>query len=121
MEDVTEDQDPAPIDSDDTKTLSERVDAVERLLLHLIEQISHEVRTRRVAVIEDDGFERVAIEATGTRGGLTVSARGGIGCGTAAEIYAHDASEGDSATAGVALVRDGDIEWTADLLGLRED
>ena len=83
-----------------TQTLSERVDAVERLLLELIEHTAQEVRTRRVAVIEDDGFERVVLEADGTHGEITVTARGGRNGATAAELYAHDPTEGDGATAG---------------------
>ena len=61
------------------------------------------------------------LEAGGSHGEITVAARGEVSRSTAAEIYAHDAIEGDSATAGIVLVRDGDIEWVADLLGVHED
>ena len=84
----------------------------------LIEHNAQEVRTRRIAVIEDDGFERIVLEANGTHGEITVAARGDGGGVTAAELYAHDPSDGDSSTAGVTLVRDGDLRWTrAYLLG----
>ena len=116
MEDVTKDPDSAPIDGSGPESLSVRIDAVERLLLELLEHTAQEVRTRRLAVIEDDGFERVVLEAGGSHGEITVAARGDGRGATAAELYAHDASEGDEATAGVALVRDGDLRWTHDLL-----
>ena len=116
MEDVTKDPSPAPIDSGDGQTLNERVDAVERLLLELIEHTAQEVRTRRVAVVEDDGFERVVLQAHGSHGEITVAARGDRRGATAAELYAHDPSEGDGATAGVTLICDGDLQWTRDLL-----
>ncbi len=117
MQDVTKDPTSPPIDASSDTTLSERVDAVERLLLELIEHNAQEVRTRRVAVIEDDGFERVVIQADGAHGEVTVTARGGRNGTTAAELYAHDPTEGDAATAGVALVRDGNLRWVTDLLG----
>ncbi len=116
MEDVTKDPTSPPIDASSDTTLSDRVDAVERLLLELIEHNAQEVRTRRVAVIEDDGFERVVIQANGTHGEVTVTARGGRNGTTAAELYAHDPTDGDAATAGVTLVRDGDLRWVRDLL-----
>jgi CBS domain-containing protein len=116
VEDVTKHPTPPPIDTTGDATLSERVDAVERLLLELIEHNAQEVRTRRVAVIEDDGFERVVLGANGTHGEVTVTAREGRNAATAAELYAHDPTEGDGSTAGIALVRDGDLQWTRDLL-----
>ena len=115
MDDVTKDPTSTPTGTDDN-TLSTRVDAIELLLLQIIEHTAQEVRTRRVAVIEDDGFERVVLQANGTHGEVTVTARGGPNSTTAAELYAHDPTEGDAATAGIALVRDGDLQWVTDLL-----
>ena len=120
MEDVTKDPDSAPIDGSGPESLSVRIDAVERLLLELLEHTAKEVRTRRLAVIEDDGFERVVLQADGTHGEVTVAARGEGGGATAAEMYAHDPSDGDGATAGVTLVRGGDLQWTRDLLAHRD-
>jgi hypothetical protein len=116
MEDVTKHPGSTPNDSGGAETLSQRVDAVERILPELIEHTAQEVRTRRVAVVEDDGFERVVLEANDTHGEVTVTARGGHNGTTAAELYAHDPTEGNTATAGVTLVRDGDLRWVRDLL-----
>ncbi len=92
-----------------TSSVEARLGAVERLLGELIEHLGHEVRTRRVVVVEDDGFERVILASGGRHGEVTVAARNpGVGT-TAAELYAHDAVEGDGPHAGVALIEDGDV------------
>jgi hypothetical protein len=86
-----------------------RLDAVERLLGELIEHLGDEVKTRRLVVVEDDGFERVILAAAGHHGEVMVAARNPGGGTTAAELYAHDAAEGDGSHAGVAVINNGDI------------
>ncbi len=92
-----------------TDSVEVRLAAVEQLLGELIEHLSDEVKTRRLVVVEDDGFERVVLAAAGRHGEVMVAARNPGGGTTAAELYAHDAMEGDGAHAGVAVVSGGDI------------
>ena len=114
MDDATSDPGREEIESDaaeapDRDDIVERLEAVERLLGKMIERTATELRTRRLVVIEDDGFERVVIDALGSHGEVTVTARGGSSGSTAVDLFAHDASEGDGASAGLALVERGSV------------
>lgn len=54
-------------------TLEERVAALE----DVVAAMAGEVRTRRVVVVEADGFERVVAEGCGDWGGVSVNVRNG--------------------------------------------
>jgi hypothetical protein len=120
MDDATGDPGREEIESGSTVVpdageLAERLDAVEQLLGKLIERTATELRTRRLVVTEDDGFERVVIDASGSHGEVTVSARPGSAGPAAVDLYAHDASDGDGANVGVALVDQGNVVRSFDV------
>lgn len=51
------------------------IDALRRQMAALVEQVSTEVRTRRLVVVEEDGFERIVAEANGDSGEVKVQSR----------------------------------------------
>lgn len=83
-------------------------------------QLDHEVRTRRVVIVEHDGFERAVLEAERSFGALTVRARSASPGTVAVELFAADARDGEPAHLGIALLDAGDVVAAVDVLAGRE-
>ena len=73
--------------------LTEEVRPLREELAALRRELADEVRTRRVVVVEPDGFERVILYAEETHGGITLGGRSERGRSTALDIHVDDAEE----------------------------
>jgi hypothetical protein len=81
--------------------------------------LREEVRTRRLVVVEDDGFPRVVAEAQGLYGGVEVRSRAGERPAVASGLFVVDAGDGDPANAGAQLSDAGDVVALLDVSGGR--
>ncbi len=96
------------------------VGSLRQELAELRASLAREVRTRRVVVIEEDGFVRVVLEARARYGRVGVLARraglesghGSVAEPTCVELVANDASDGDGPHVAVALTDRGDVVAT---------
>jgi hypothetical protein len=90
--------------------LRARVDALtEALEASGPDAAAQHLRCSRLAVVGPDGTERISLEPSASSATIRVLAASGEGRSTAAELFAVDATEGDPATVGVALTREGDV------------
>lgn len=72
-------------------------------------EVRSEIRTGRVVVIDESGFERIRMTADGHHGHLTVSARRGVDDRpTRVDVFAVDAEDDAGPYVGVELVDRGD-------------
>ena len=111
-----------PSEAPDLGDVVARLERLERALAHLRAGLddlrSHlraEVRTRRVTVVEHDGFERLVLDSAGHFGHLTVQARGSTRGSVAVEVFAADPVDGDAAHVGLALIIEGDVVAAVDV------
>lgn len=96
--------------------LVERIDSMGRELVELRRALGEEVRTRRVVVVEDDGFERIVLGAAARFGHVTVQARSAGGEPACVELFANDRINGGGAHVGVALSDAGDVAAVLELI-----
>jgi len=97
------------------RDLVERVGALSAELADLRTSLASEVRTRRVVVVEEDGFERIILGARDRFGHVTVVSRTPPGASTIAELFANDPVDADGANVGVALTDAGNVVATLDV------
>jgi hypothetical protein len=102
----------------------EAVGSLRHELTELRASLAREVRTRRVVVIEEDGSDRVVLEARGRYGRVGVL---GFGTGratalpvngtrpTCVELVANDATDGEGPHLAVALTDSGDVVATLEV------
>jgi hypothetical protein len=81
--------------------------------------ISTEIRTRRVTVVEPDGFERIVLEAQGRFGSIAVRTRSKA-APTEAGLFGNDPIDGDGSHVGIALTDQGDVVAAFEVLQGRE-
>lgn len=95
-------------------SLAERVAALEGELAALRADLRDRVETHRVVIVDDQGNERVALDARHDTGSVLVRIPGTDGQTTGIELYATEL-EADPAEFGWCLLRDGDVisRWTA--------
>lgn len=76
--------------------------------------VEQHLRTRRLAVVDDDGVERIVLDARHATGSILVRVHGPDGQTTGVEIYAAQAEDGEHAI-GLCVLRDGDVvsRWQA--------
>ena len=86
------------------RALEARVLALERL----VTELSAEVVTRRLVVVDADDRARIVVSAEPERGGVLVRAFTG-GETTAVELFAADPIDGERAEIGVAYASNGDV------------
>lgn len=79
-------------------------------------QLSAEVRTRSLAVVDDDGFERVVVDSREAFGAVSVYSRSAPGRTTCVELFANDAIDGDGAHVGLSITDDGEVVATLEVL-----
>jgi hypothetical protein len=78
--------------------------------------LRRELRTRRIVVVEDDGFERVVVSTRGGFGYVAVCGRDGVGGATCVELFANDPVDVDGAHVGMAVSDHGDVVAALDAL-----
>src|SRR5882762_4519852 len=88
--------------------LTDRVRQLTEELLELRRSSDREVRTRRLVVVEEDGFERIVAEGGGRFGQVTVYGRTPDGRSTCVELFVNDPVDANAAHAGMALVDGGE-------------
>ena len=96
----------------DERSMVERIAVLEAAVAELQASLAREVRTRRVVVVDRDGFERVVIGAPDGFGHVTVRARTRADGSTCVELFANDPADGDGAEVGVALSAGGELVAT---------
>jgi hypothetical protein len=76
--------------------------------------VEEHLRTRRLAVVDERGVERVVIDARNRTGSVLVHIDRPDGRTTGVEIYANQSEDGEDEV-GVCVLRDGDVvsRWTA--------
>jgi len=76
--------------------------------------VEERLRTRRLAVVDELGVERVVLDARHRTGSVLVRINGSDGSTTGVEIYASENEDG-AHEVGLCVVRDGDVvsRWTA--------
>ena len=72
------------------------------------------VRSRRIAVVDEDGVERVVLSAAQRTGSVLVRLAGRAGATTGIEVVASE-PEDEAPVVGVARIEDGDVVALADL------
>jgi hypothetical protein len=93
-----------------------QLDELRAELSRLRASLEIEIRTRRIVVREDDGFERVVIGAHGRWGGVAVHGRAHRPGSTSAELFANDPVDGDGANVGLSLADAGNVVATFEVL-----
>jgi hypothetical protein len=96
--------------------LDQRVDALEAEATRLRDaldclraSLAVEVRTRRLVVVDESGFERLVAEGAGNHGFLVLRGQA-VGQGsTSVQLFADDPLDGEGVHVGVALGERGDI------------
>lgn len=95
--------------------LTAQVHDLRRELSGLIDDLAREVRTRRLTIVEDDGFERLVAAGRGHFGHLTLRGRAPVGRSTLVELFANDPADGDDTNVGAALCDHGDVVASIDV------
>jgi hypothetical protein len=90
---------------DEVAELSRRVEALEAEL----RAMHSEVRTRRLVVVEEDGFERIIAAGRGDVGDIAVYGRPWATGRTCIGLSALDPMDGDGVHVALSMVDEGDI------------
>jgi hypothetical protein len=94
--------------------LAARLAALEIEVAMMRASVEERLRTRRLAVVDDHGIERIVLDARWGTGSVLVRVDGPNGQTTGVEIYARQ-SDDDAHEVGLCVLRDGDVvsRWTA--------
>ncbi len=100
--------------SDQMARLEDRLATLELELGLLRASVDERLRTRRLVVVDDQGVERIVLDARHRTGSILVRVAGPGGGTTGIEIYACDSETGPPEL-GWCVVKDGDVvsRWTA--------
>ncbi|MGQ0804125.1 MAG: hypothetical protein ACT4PI_09715 [Actinomycetota bacterium] len=93
-------------------SLVDLIATVERLRTELAElrtALTTEVRTHRIVLVEDDGFERLVLETGERFGRVMLSGRPGRGRAASVELFTNDPVDDHGAHVGVALTDDENV------------
>ncbi|HWJ62001.1 MAG TPA: hypothetical protein VNS19_08515 [Acidimicrobiales bacterium] len=76
--------------------------------------VEEHLRTRRLAVVDEHGTERIVLDARHRTGSILVRIDGPDGRTTGVEVYALQADDGEHEV-GLCVLREGDVvsRWTA--------
>ena len=101
-------------DLDGLDGLAARVATLELEVAMVRASVEQRLRTRRLAVVDDDGVERVVVDARHGTGSVLVRVDGPDGRTTGVEVYALQADDG-AHEVGLCVLRDGEVvsRWTA--------
>jgi hypothetical protein len=94
--------------------LAAQVASLELDLAMVRASVEQHLRTRRLAVVDEAGVERIVLDARHGTGSILVRVHGPDGRTTGVEIYASQAEDGQHEV-GLCVLRDGDVvsRWTA--------
>ena len=94
--------------------LEDRLAALEFEIALLRASVEERLRTRQLVVVDEDGAERIVLDARHGTGSVLVRLAGAGGATNGVEIYASEPELGPSEI-GVCVIRDGDVvsRWTA--------
>ena len=94
--------------------LAARLAALELEVAMVRASVEEHLRTRRLAVIDERGVERIVLDARHGTGSVLVRIDAPSGHTTGVEVYATQSDDGVH-DVGVCVVRDGDVvsRWTA--------
>ena len=94
--------------------LASRLASVELELAMVRASVEERLRTRRLAVVDERGIERIVLDARHGTGSVLVRVHGPDGHTTGVEVYASQADDGGHEV-GLCVLRDGDVvsRWTA--------
>jgi hypothetical protein len=94
--------------------LAARLASVELELAMVRASVEEHLRTRRLAVIDEHGVERVVLDARNGTGSVLVRVDGPDGRTTGVEVYATQSDDG-AHEVGLCVLRDGDVvsRWSA--------
>jgi hypothetical protein len=94
--------------------LAARLATLELELAMVRASVEERLRTRRLAVVDEQGVERIVLDARHRTGSVLVRIEGPDGCTTGVEIYANQSDDG-AHEVGLCVLRDGDVvsRWTA--------
>lgn len=84
--------------------VEDRLAALQAEVAALRDELRHEIRTRRVVVVEEDGFERIVLGADDSHGEVVVAARPSRDQSTRTELFALDSDDAEGPFVGVELV-----------------
>ena len=93
-----------PPGSEERPVTAEQLAVVQQEVAALRAELRTEVRTRRVVVIEDDGFERIVLSADESHGEIVVAARPSEDRSTKAVLFALDSEDAEGPFVGMELV-----------------
>ncbi len=96
--------------------LGEEVARIRAAVEDLRSDLSDEVRTRSIVVVDDEEFERVVIAARAQHGSVSVYGRSPLDRSTCAELFANDPIDGDGAHAGVSIIDEGEVVAALEVL-----
>ncbi len=94
--------------------LAARLATLELDLAMVRASVEERLRTRRLAVVDEQGVERIVLDARHRTGSVLVRIDGPGGSTTGVEIYANETENG-AHEIGLCVLRDGDVvsRWTA--------
>ena len=94
--------------------LESRLATLELELAMVRASVEEHLRTRRLAVVDQDGVERIVLDARHRTGSVLVRIAGPDGRTTGVEVYATESDHGPPEV-GLCVLRDGDVvsRWTA--------
>lgn len=94
--------------------LESRLASVELELAMVRASVEQHLRTRRLAVVDERGVERVVLDARHATGSVLVRIASPDGSTTGVEVFASEPETGP-AEVGLCVLRDGDVvsRWTA--------
>jgi hypothetical protein len=84
--------------------VSDLLAALQAEVAALRAELHREIRTRRVVVVEEDGFERIVLSADGSHGEVVVAARPSQDRLTRTELFALDSDDTEGPFVGIELV-----------------
>jgi hypothetical protein len=106
---MTEEDEPERLDD-----LAARLASTELELAMVRASVEERLRTRRLAVVDEDGVERIVLDARLGTGSVLVRINAPDGRTTGVEVYATQGEDG-ATEVGLCVLRDGDVvsRWTA--------
>ena len=96
-------------DSEATARLQERIDALEAQIHDLRSALQRELKTNRIAVVDENGDDRVVVSADRRTGSVLVKAVGPDGHTTGSELFAAEDPQGGDPEIGLCLIKDGTV------------
>lgn len=101
-------------DSERIDELAARLATLELEVAMVRASVEERLRTHRLAVVDEDGIERIVLDAHRRTGSVLVRIDGPGGRTTGVEVYANEDEDG-AHEVGLCVLRDGDVvsRWIA--------